>query len=206
MATSYVNNPVLSPKPRDWSDVHVYSNPTMLVMEHYTLSENYAISTNSDVWASTGRLQYPTIQGTVSEAAFMTGLERNNDIVFAATYAPLLNHVSGTQWTPNLIMISFDAGQVIKSTSYYVQQVRTIALRLDRGDEYIPSTLPSKTWTLSWAVSSKQTNTIIIEVFSILTFAINGSSSGGSTSDGGTGSSGLSTGGSSGDVLKYGQW
>lgn len=36
--------------------------------------------------------------GSAGEAAFMTGLERNSDIVFAASYAPLLQHVNSTQW------------------------------------------------------------------------------------------------------------
>lgn len=37
------------------------------------------------------RLAYPTIDGAVAEAAYMTGFDRNSDIVFAASYAPLLN-------------------------------------------------------------------------------------------------------------------
>ncbi|HZI25296.1 MAG TPA: alpha-L-arabinofuranosidase C-terminal domain-containing protein, partial [Chryseolinea sp.] len=39
----------------------------------------------------------------MSEAAFMTGLERNADIVYMASYAPLLAHAEGWQWTPDLI-------------------------------------------------------------------------------------------------------
>ena len=37
------------------------------------------------------------------EAAFMTGLERNADIVHMATYAPLFAHVEGWQWRPDMI-------------------------------------------------------------------------------------------------------
>lgn len=40
----------------------------------------------------------PDYIGSSGEAAFMTGLERNSDIVFAAAYAPLLQHVNSTQW------------------------------------------------------------------------------------------------------------
>ncbi|THV00658.1 hypothetical protein K435DRAFT_854578 [Dendrothele bispora CBS 962.96] len=66
MATSYVNDPVLSPKPQDWSDVRVYSNPSTYARDGtlYFEGEYAAISTNSDVWASTGRLKYPTVQGS----------------------------------------------------------------------------------------------------------------------------------------------
>lgn len=55
------------------------------------------------------------------EAAFMTGLERNADIVRMATYAPLLAHVEGWQWSPDLIW--FDNLSVMRTCSYYVQQL-----------------------------------------------------------------------------------
>lgn len=38
------------------------------------------------------------IPAAISEGAYMTGLERNSDIVFAAAYAPVLNHVNATDW------------------------------------------------------------------------------------------------------------
>ena len=37
------------------------------------------------------------------------------------TDAPTLQHISGTQWTPDII--TFDSGKLVKSTSYYVQEV-----------------------------------------------------------------------------------
>ena len=55
------------------------------------------------------------------EAAFMTGLERNADIVHMATYAPLFAHVEGWQWRPDLIW--FDNLSVVRTASYYVQQL-----------------------------------------------------------------------------------
>jgi alpha-L-arabinofuranosidase len=55
------------------------------------------------------------------EAAFMTGLERNADVVHMASYAPLLAHVEGWQWRPD--MIWFDNLDVMRSCSYYVQQM-----------------------------------------------------------------------------------
>ena len=57
----------------------------------------------------------------LSEAAFMTGLERNADIVHMATYAPLFAHVEGWQWRPD--MIWFDNLNSVKSVNYYVQQM-----------------------------------------------------------------------------------
>ena len=55
------------------------------------------------------------------EAAFMTSLERNADIVHMATYAPLFAHVEGWQWRPD--MIWYDNTRMFKSVSYYVQQM-----------------------------------------------------------------------------------
>ncbi len=55
------------------------------------------------------------------EAAFMTGIERNADIVRMATYAPLFAHVDGWQWRPD--MIWYDNTRMFKSVSYYVQQM-----------------------------------------------------------------------------------
>jgi alpha-N-arabinofuranosidase len=41
----------------------------------------------------------------MSEAAFMTGLERNADVVNMASYAPLFAHVEGWQWPPDLDLV-----------------------------------------------------------------------------------------------------
>jgi len=57
----------------------------------------------------------------LSEAAFMTGLERNADIVSMASYAPLLSHTDAWQWTPDLIY--FDNLRCLGSANYYVQKL-----------------------------------------------------------------------------------
>lgn len=173
ISTSYPSNPTLSPKPTEW-DVHDYQTPTWFAQNSffyddfqrdgtkYFEGEYASISTNaSDLFGSpaNGRLVFPTMQSSSAEAAFMTGLERNSDIVFAASYAPLLNHMSNSQWTPNLV--SFDSGAVYRSTSFYVQKF----FSLNRGDEYLPSTLPARQGTLFWSIVRKtSTNQIIIKV------------------------------------------
>ena len=53
------------------------------------------------------------------EAAFLTGVERNADVVYMATYAPLLAHVDGWQWRPDLIW--FDNLRSVRTCSWYVQ-------------------------------------------------------------------------------------
>ena len=57
----------------------------------------------------------------LSEAAFMTGLERNADVVNMASYAPLFAHVDGWQWTPDLIWVNnLEANP---TPNYYVQKL-----------------------------------------------------------------------------------
>lgn len=60
-------------------------------------------------------------EASLYEAAFMTDLERNADIVHMTAYAPLFAHIEGWQWRPDLIW--FDNTRMFKSVSYYVQQM-----------------------------------------------------------------------------------
>lgn len=55
----------------------------------------------------------------LSEACFMTGIERNADVVVMASYAPLFAHVTGWQWTPNLIW--FNNEKCYVTPNYWVQ-------------------------------------------------------------------------------------
>lgn len=168
IATSDPFSPILTPNPSEY-DVHVYQTPTWFAQNSfyydgfgrngtkYFEGEYAAISTNPNLFGtSQGRLIYPTMQSAAGEAAFMTGLERNSDIVFAASYAPLLGHITNNQWTPNLL--AFDSGHVYRSTSYYVQKLFSV----NRGDEYIPSTLPDQLGTVFWSVVRNTTEKEII--------------------------------------------
>lgn len=79
----------------------------------------------------------PNMKCTLADAAFMTGLERNSDIVEMACYAPLLVNVNpgGRQWSLNLI--GYDALNVFGSPSYYAQKMFAENL----GDRTVPLTL-----------------------------------------------------------------
>ena len=72
------------------------------------------------------------------EAAFMTDLERNADVVDMATYAPLFAHVDGWQWRPD--MIWYDNTRMFKSVSYYVQQ----RYACNKGTNVLPLTMNGK--------------------------------------------------------------
>lgn len=68
----------------------------------------------------------------LSEAAFMTGLERNADVVTMASYAPLFAHADGWQWTPDLIWV--DNLRSYGTPNYYVQQL----FSLNKGTAIVP--------------------------------------------------------------------
>lgn len=100
----------------------------------------------------------PNLNCAISDAAFMTGLERNSDIVEMACYAPLLVNVNpgARQWAVNLI--GYDALTSFGSPSYYAQKMfmenigdRTVPLSLagtptqSQGDKTIPALFASAT-------------------------------------------------------------
>ncbi|CAE6512703.1 unnamed protein product [Rhizoctonia solani] len=169
LATTYPST-ALNPA-YTYIDWHQYNVPQWFIdraLEYDTYPRNgtqifvgeYAVtSTNSSCIfgsPSCGRLEYPTLQGAVAEAAYLTGLERNSDVVFASAYAPTLQNVNSYQWTPDII--SFDAGSIVKSASYYVQQMfgtnlGTHVLRT------VPA--PSASVLLHWVASHDATNRIV---------------------------------------------
>ncbi len=106
-----------------------------LVDEHYYMSpkwffENAARYDNYDrkgpkvfagEYAAHGEGRHNNWEAALSEACFMTGLERNADVVWQATYAPLFSHVEGWQWRPDLIW--FDNLETVRTANWYVQML-----------------------------------------------------------------------------------
>ena len=82
--------------------------------------------------------KYNHYYASLLEAAFMTGLERNADIVHMATYAPLFAHVEGWQWRPDLIW--YDNLHSFRTVSWYVQQLYS----LYKGDNVVGLTMNGK--------------------------------------------------------------
>lgn len=72
------------------------------------------------------------------EAAFLTGVERNADVVHMATYAPLFAHVEGWQWRPDLIW--YDNLRSVRSCSWHVQSL----YGHNRGTNVVPLTMAKK--------------------------------------------------------------
>ncbi len=74
-----------------------------------------------------GRLNHSeanTLEAAIAEAAFLTGVERNADVVTLASYAPLLARIGYSQWSPDLIW--FDGASSYCTPSYYVQQLFSV--------------------------------------------------------------------------------
>jgi len=100
------------------------------------------------------------------EAAFMTGMERNADVVYMATYAPLFAHIEGWQWRPD--MIWFDNLNFVCTASYYVQQLYS----MNKGTNVLPLTMNNKPVTgadgqnglFASAVWDKNTMEVIVKV------------------------------------------
>jgi alpha-N-arabinofuranosidase len=76
-----------------------------------------------------------TLECALAEAAYMTGMERNADVVRMASYAPLFANTEAWQWTPDLIWVN--SLNIYETPDYYVQQL----FCLNRGDEVLPAQL-----------------------------------------------------------------
>lgn len=82
----------------------------------------------------TGRIENRnTWECALAEAAFLTGIERNAEVVTLSSYAPLFGHEEAWQWRPNLIW--FDSLRSYGTPNYYVQQL----FGVNRGDRALPT-------------------------------------------------------------------
>ena len=87
-------------------------------------------------YASRGNSLY----NAVAEACYLTGIERNADIVHMTAYAPLFARYGFTQWNAaNLIW--FDHKTVVRTPNYYVQQL----FSQNKGDRYLTQRIPIRT-------------------------------------------------------------
>ena len=105
-------------------------------------------------------------EASILEAAFMTDMERNADVVYMTAYAPLLAHVDGWQWRPDLVW--FDNTEMFKTCSYYVQQMYA----KNKGTNVLKLTMDGKpvagqegqNGLFASAVLDANANTVIVKV------------------------------------------
>lgn len=153
-----------------------------IVDEHYYRSPEWFFE-NADRYDSYDRNSYKIFAGeyaaqsvaiaspenknnwkcALSEAAYLTGLERNADVVWLTSYAPLFAHVEGWQWTPDLIW--FDNLSAYGTPNYYVQKL----FATNSGTHLVPVTYLEKPATgqdklYASAVIDKEKNQVIVKV------------------------------------------
>jgi len=105
-------------------------------------------------------------EAAILEAAFMTGFERNADVVHMTTPAPLFAHVDGWQWRPDQIW--YDNTQMFKTVSYYVQQLyatnagtNVLSLTMDKKPV---ANQPGQNGLFASAAFDSKTGEVIIKV------------------------------------------
>ncbi|MFD5752775.1 alpha-L-arabinofuranosidase C-terminal domain-containing protein [Streptomyces sp. NPDC127033] len=116
----------------DMVDEHYYRSPQWF-LENNDRYDGYDRS-GPKVFLGEYASQDNRFRNALAEAAFMTGLERNADVVKLASYAPLLAHTGAVQWRPD--MIWFDNTRSWGSTSYETQKL----FMTNTGDRVVPST------------------------------------------------------------------
>ena len=119
----------------DIVDDHYYDSPEWF-MRHagqYDNTDRNGPKVFVGEYAVTKDCGLGNLRGAMGEAVFMTGLERNSDVVVMASYAPLLVNLNHRAWNPDLI--NFDSSKWYGLPSYYAQKL----FAENRGDVYLPT-------------------------------------------------------------------
>jgi alpha-N-arabinofuranosidase len=114
--------PVKTEKP-DVLDEHYYVRATKFFSDvtHYDKTDRSGPKIFVGEWATKEGTPTPNMGAALGDAAWMTGMERNSDIIVMAAYAPLLVNINpgASQWSPDLI--GYDAMRSYGSPGYYAQ-------------------------------------------------------------------------------------
>lgn len=102
-------------------------------------------------------------QTALAEAAFMTGLERNADVVTMASYAPLFANIDAWQWTPDMIWV--DNLHIYGTPNYYVQKLYAT----NKGTNVVPilmnnAHIAGQDSIYATAAIDKNTNELIVKL------------------------------------------
>jgi alpha-N-arabinofuranosidase len=118
IATTIVKGHVM-----DMVDDHYYKRAEEFFddVHHYDKMDRNGLKIFVGEWATREGTPTPNMGAALGDAAWMTGMERNSDIILMSSYAPLFVNVnpSGMQWAPDLI--GYDANSSYGSPSYYAQ-------------------------------------------------------------------------------------
>jgi alpha-L-arabinofuranosidase len=164
-------NPNLRKMNADFIDEHYYSRPEWF-LSNANRYDSYDRKSNSKVFAGEYAGQSDKTvsvdnknnwRTAIAEAAFITGLERNADVVGMASYAPLFGHIDGWQWKPNLIWV--DNLRTMPTPNYHVQKLYSN----NKGSQVVPITYKNAPATgqdslYASATIDKKTNELIIKI------------------------------------------
>ncbi|HVW20403.1 MAG TPA: alpha-L-arabinofuranosidase C-terminal domain-containing protein [Opitutaceae bacterium] len=131
----------------DVQDDHYYRSAAQMESDthHYDGTNRAGKKIFVGEWATREGVPTPNLGAALGDAAWLTGLERDSDIVIMSCYAPLFVNVNpgGMQWRTDLI--GYDALRSYGSPSYYVQKM----FNLHHGDQIVAAradNLPTRTW------------------------------------------------------------
>ena len=134
--------PVTSVRP-DVIDDHYYRSAVAMAADasHYDKTDRSGPKIFVGEWATIEGVPTPNMNAALADAAWLTGLERNSDIVIMSAYAPMLVNVNPTasQWGTNLI--GYNSFASYGSPSYWAQVMFAEAM----GTDIVPAELGGDT-------------------------------------------------------------
>ena len=160
------------------TDQHYYNSPEWFLKNtDYYDEDNYSRDVEGmtdtlyggglKVFVGEYAAQSNRLEAALAEAAFMTGLERNGDIVEMAAYAPLFGNLTATHWAPDLIW--FNNNLSTGSINYYVQKLfgnnvgdAVLSSSLS-GAEIKPNDLKGKVGLGTWYTSAEFDNVVVTD-------------------------------------------
>lgn len=146
----------------DLIDEHFYSNPNFFFRNasRYDAYDRKGPKVYVGEFAVTQGCGNGNLIGALAEAAFMTGLERNADVVAMASYAPLFANLNHKAWNPDLIY--FDSSRVVLTPSYHVQRMfsvnrfdRSYPVSLTQGEVSKPAFAPGEVAVGTWRTQAE---------------------------------------------------
>lgn len=123
--------------PAEIVDEHYYRPPQWFLENHsrYDDFPRNGPKVFAGEYAAHERNRRATLRAAIAEAAYLTGILRNSDLVTMSCYAPLFARANAVQWQPDLIW--FDNTRVYGTASYHVQKLYST----NRPDRYVPATV-----------------------------------------------------------------
>jgi len=132
-------------------DEHYYTDPNWFINNQYRYDKYDR--TKGEVYLGEYASWGNKLRNAIAEAAYMTALERNGDVVRMASYAPLLAKKNFTQW--KIDMIFFDNTVICPTPNYYVQKM----FSANHGDYYFDKVIAKDEKDINLAASCVQDST-----------------------------------------------